>query len=301
MAIPLATHGMLSQSLGMESSSRGLQQPAALIEPRWQEELSEETIAGLESQIERNRVLSQTIDKKLEACVKEKAVQALGERARFHADNADRHEDLAERTRLRAENARVHEELHRIELEAATVEEEVRRGRVENDRLFEELLASSATGASQGRAAENGSLPKEAPVVAGAAPEQAIDLLVEGLAARLRVEMESLRADGREVCALASQREMELRRQLSRTAAEEHAEAQVARRVRDAAARKVTAARKERDAAIAEVAAAQTEHIAARFSASTKPLPGTMSRARYDNGGGQEPYEFPEDRLFSGS
>lgn len=34
-----------------------------------------ETVAGLESQIERNRVLCQTIDKKLEACVKEKAVQ----------------------------------------------------------------------------------------------------------------------------------------------------------------------------------------------------------------------------------
>mmetsp|Transcript_1325 Transcript_1325/g.2310 ORF Transcript_1325/g.2310 Transcript_1325/m.2310 type:complete len:559 (-) Transcript_1325:143-1819(-) len=34
-----------------------------------------ETVSGLESQIERNRVLCQTIDKKLEACVKEKAVQ----------------------------------------------------------------------------------------------------------------------------------------------------------------------------------------------------------------------------------
>jgi len=34
-----------------------------------------ETVGGLESQIERNRVLSQTIDKKIEACVKEKAVQ----------------------------------------------------------------------------------------------------------------------------------------------------------------------------------------------------------------------------------
>merc|ERR1719324_1121842 len=34
-----------------------------------------ETASGLESQIERNRVLCQTIDKKLEACVKEKVVQ----------------------------------------------------------------------------------------------------------------------------------------------------------------------------------------------------------------------------------
>merc|ERR1719460_2217607 len=34
-----------------------------------------ETVSGLESQIERNRVNGQTIDKKLEACVKEKAVQ----------------------------------------------------------------------------------------------------------------------------------------------------------------------------------------------------------------------------------
>merc|ERR1719482_1162946 len=36
-----------------------------------------ETVTGLESQIERNRVLCSTIDKKLEACVKEKAVQDL--------------------------------------------------------------------------------------------------------------------------------------------------------------------------------------------------------------------------------
>jgi len=34
-----------------------------------------ETVTGLESQIERNRVLCQTLDKKLEATVKEKAVQ----------------------------------------------------------------------------------------------------------------------------------------------------------------------------------------------------------------------------------
>merc|ERR1719460_927020 len=34
-----------------------------------------ETVSGLESQIERNRVNGQTIDKKLDACVKEKAVQ----------------------------------------------------------------------------------------------------------------------------------------------------------------------------------------------------------------------------------
>merc|ERR1719181_2447444 len=96
-------------------------------------------------------------------------------------------------------------------------------------------------------AATNGDMPRgvwETPEIHS---EQAMsrctksesDLLVEGLAAQLRAEMQCLWADGREVRALAAEREMELRAQLSRTVAEEHAEARAARRVRDAAQRKV--------------------------------------------------------------
>merc|ERR1712232_1134660 len=109
--------------------------------------------------------------------------------------------------------------------------------------------------------------------------------------------MHGLWADGREVQALAARREMELRKELSQSIEAEHAEARTARRVRDAAARKVAAARRELDAAIREVATAKSEQAAAKAAASTssaKTLLGTIVRARYEYPFDDEGLEFPE-------
>lgn len=62
------------------------------------------------------------------------------------------------------------------------------------------------------------------------------DLLVEGLVAELRAEIQVLWADGREMCSLPARREMALRTLLSRLVADHNAEWLSALRVRDAAA-----------------------------------------------------------------
>jgi len=217
-------------------------------------------------------------------------------------------EEFSELARLRVENASLQEELQSIERAAARVEAEVRRGAAENDRLLEDILVSSAPGT-----VANPTLASPTAPQAGAAPrelsrspsEQATrqstmsesDLLVEGLAASLRAEMQSLWADGREVRALAARRETELRMQLARSTQEEHTEARAARRVRDAAHRKVAAVREELDAVISEVATAKSEQAAAKASFSSsvaKPMPGTIVRARYGHPLGEEVYDISE-------
>lgn len=130
------------------------------------------------------------------------------------------------------------EELQRIERHAHRVEDEVRWARAENDRLMEDHAVRPA----MSRCAKSES-----------------DLLVEGLS-ELRAEVRNLRADGREVRALAAQREFELRSLLARSVAEEHAEARIARRLRDAAAQKAAVTRRELDTAAREVTAARSEH-----------------------------------------
>jgi len=200
-----------------------------------------------------------------------------GAPAALHGEVRRRRDDVAEELEelnaLRAENIWLQEELRRIEHDALRVEGEVRRGRAENERLIKELLGpggggtreadvvvpAASAGSGAGRSSGSGEgFPR------GPKPEPDLRVEMETLAAELRAEMQSLWADGREVRALAARREMELRTRLSRSIAEEHAEAQAARRVRDAAARKVAAARREVDAAIREFASAKSEQGAAK-------------------------------------
>jgi len=165
------------------------------------------------------------------------------------------------------------EELQRIEHDAVCLEGEVRRARAENACMIEEIIGQSVTlGRSYSR-------PESELALMSRGTKYQSDLLVEGLAAELRAQMQSLWADGREMRALAARREMELRAMLSRSVAEEHTEARAARRVRDAAARKVAAARRELDAAIREVISPYSEHTLSQGSSTAKPAPGTIVRA----------------------
>jgi len=177
---------------------------------------------------------------------------------------------------LRSERRRrdeLAEELQRVEHDAARMEAEVRRARAENERMIGEIIGPSVTLVRSHSKSES-----ELAVMSRCMKSESA-LLVESLAAELRAEMQCLWADGREVRALASRREMELRTMLSRSVAEEHAEARAARRVRDAAARKVAAARRELDAAIREVASNRSEQATSRASSTIKPAPGTIVRA----------------------
>lgn len=190
--------------------------------------------------------------------------------AASHGEVRRRRDEVAEELEalnaLRAENIWLQEELRRIEHDALRVEGEVRRGRAENERLIKELLGPGGGGSRQaspgkhhsdvvipavssGNSAARSSGSGEA-FARGQKPEPDLRCEMETLAAELRAEMQSLWADGREVRALAARREMDLRTRLSRSIAEEHAEAQAARRVRDAATRKVAVVRREFEAAL---------------------------------------------------
>jgi len=104
---------------------------------------------------------------------------------------------------------------------------------------------------AQGRSLVVGTSPRPTSPVRSRRPSEAILLAQD-----LKAELQQLRQDGAEMCALATRREVELRAKLTHAEARQHEEACIARRFRDEALEKVAVAKRGLDASIDECAAA---------------------------------------------